>query len=133
MKEKWILRHCDVDLWPKVTNFNRVRATAVISYLAKTVSKLVYIAVWSAFCSQTDRRIHTHRQTEVITPPRFPGSVMNFIDKKFVISILSFQMNHSMMSNHSVSEWWITESVITLYTSSSAHYNQSIMYVPDLL
>ena len=39
MKKKWILSPCDLDLWHKVPNFNRVWASVVSSGLAKTVSK----------------------------------------------------------------------------------------------
>ena len=63
--------HCDLDLRPKVTNFNRVRGTVVTNYLAKTALKSY---------KRTDRQTHTHphRQTnwsENITPPRFHGGV----------------------------------------------------------
>ena len=63
---KYILGHCA--LWPKVTNFNS-RATAVSNFLA----------VRSAFCSQTDRQTHTYRQTnwrKNITPSWFCGGVI---------------------------------------------------------
>ena len=36
MKKKWIFRHCDLDLWPKVISFNRVRASVISNYLTKT-------------------------------------------------------------------------------------------------
>ena len=70
MKEKWELRHRDFDLSPKVTNFNRVRASAVSNHLVKTASKSVYPFGWNFVHkktvdthTQTDR--HTHRQTAV--------------------------------------------------------------------
>ena len=31
-EEKSILSHCDLDLWPRVTNFNKVRASAVCNH-----------------------------------------------------------------------------------------------------
>ena len=64
MKGKWELRHCDLDLWPKVTKFNRVRASAGSIHSAKTASITVHF--------------RTHRQThcsENITPPWFRGGV----------------------------------------------------------
>ena len=59
-EEKWILRHCDLDLQPKVINFNIVRTSAVSNHLSKIASKTVH-PFGINFCSQT----HTHRQTEV--------------------------------------------------------------------
>ena len=64
--KKWILIHCDLDLWPKVTNFHRVRASFVSNNLAKTVSKSVHPFGWNFVhkkSGHTDR--HTHRQTGV--------------------------------------------------------------------
>ena len=57
MKKKWVLRHlyCDLDLCPKVTNFNRVQASAVSNHLAKTASGS---SVRLEFCSQENIR-HT--------------------------------------------------------------------------
>ena len=82
MKEKWILRHCDLDLWPKVTKFNRVRSSAISNHLAKTASKSVHPFGWNFVHKKcrTDRQTHTHTHTETnwsenITPPWFRGGV----------------------------------------------------------
>ena len=84
MKKKWVLRHCDLDLWPKVTNFNRVWASAVSNHLAKTASKSVLPFGWKFVHKKcpTHRQTHTHRHTDTqtnwsenITPPRFRGGV----------------------------------------------------------
>ena len=44
-RKKKILSHCD--LWPKVTNFNRVRASVLSNRLVKTASKSVYPFGWN--------------------------------------------------------------------------------------
>ena len=75
MKKNWVLRHCDLDLWPKVTNFNRVWASAASNHLAKTASKLVHPF---GLILLTRKKSDTHTQTnwsENITPPRFHGGV----------------------------------------------------------
>ena len=78
MKKKWGLRHCDLDLWHKVTNFNRVWAIVVSNHLAKTVSKSVHLFGWNLFTSiQTHKRKQTNCN-ENITPPRIRGSVILF-------------------------------------------------------
>ena len=65
--KKWILSHCDLDLWPKVTNFNRVRASVVSNHLAITASISVHPFGWNFVhklrAGQTDT--HTQRQTAV--------------------------------------------------------------------
>ena len=80
-RKKWVLRHCDLDLWPKVTNFNRVRASELSNRLAKTASKSVHKFGWNFVHKK--RAGHTHRQTDTqtncsenITPPRFRGGVI---------------------------------------------------------
>ena len=83
MKKKGILRHCDLDLWPKFTSFNRVRGCAAGKQLFSEDRVKIGVSVRSAFCSQTDTHTHTHthRQTncnENITPPRFCGGVTMF-------------------------------------------------------
>ena len=68
MKKKWILSHCDLDLWPKVINFDRVRASGISNHLAKTASKSVYPFGWNFVhkkSGHTDGQTHTQRQTEV--------------------------------------------------------------------
>ena len=69
MKRKWILRNCDFDLWPRVTNFNRVRVSAVSNHLAKAASKSVHPFGWNFVHKQTS---DTHTDcNENIIPPRF--------------------------------------------------------------
>ena len=73
--KKWMLSHCGLDLWRKVTNFNRVWPSAVSNHLAKTASKSVPPFAWNFVHWQTDRLTHTHRKTQTncnenITPPR---------------------------------------------------------------
>ena len=63
MKKKWVLRHCDLDLWPKVINFNRVQASAGSSHLAKTASKSVHPFGWNFVHKQTSDT-HTDTQTD---------------------------------------------------------------------
>ena len=82
MKKKWVLHHCDLDLWPKVTKFNRVRVSAGRNHLAKTVSKSVHPFGWNFVHKKCrthgQRHRHTHTQTncsENITPPWFHGGV----------------------------------------------------------
>ena len=71
-------------LWPKVTNFNRVWASALSNRLAKTAFKSMYPFGWNFVHKK--RAGHTHRQTdrqtdtqtncsENITPPRFRGGI----------------------------------------------------------
>ena len=79
MKEKWVLRHCDLDLWPnsKVTNFSRLWASVVSNHLAKTASKRLEF-LFTSIQTHTHTRTHTHTQTncsENITPPRFRGGI----------------------------------------------------------
>ena len=80
-EKKWILSHCDLDLWPKVNNFDRVWDSVVSSHLAKTASKSVHSFGWNLVHknSWTHTHRHTHTQTncsENITPPRFSGGVI---------------------------------------------------------
>ena len=69
MKKKWVLHHCDLDHWCKVTNFNKIRVSVVRNHLAKTSSKLVHSFSWNFVHkqSQTETQMHrqTHRQTAV--------------------------------------------------------------------
>ena len=66
MKKKWVLRHCDLDLWPKVTKFNRVWASVLSKRLAKIASKSVHPFDWNFVHKnnwtdrQTDRHTDTH-------------------------------------------------------------------------
>ena len=71
--KNWILRHCDLDLEPKVINFNMVQASAVRKYLAKTASKSMHpfgrnFVHWQTN-THTDRHTHTdtHTQTDTHT------------------------------------------------------------------
>ena len=68
---KMNLCRCDLDLWPKVTNFNRVRASVLSNRLAK-----ISASVWLEFCSQAESDTQT-KCSENITPPRFRGGVTN--------------------------------------------------------
>ena len=84
MKKTWVLRHYDLDLWPKVINFNRARTSVISNHLAKTASKSEHRSAGILFTrkldTQTDRQTDTHTQTncsENITPPRFRGGVIN--------------------------------------------------------
>ena len=80
LSKKWALRHCDLDLWPKVTNFNRVPASSISNHLEKTASKSVHPFSWNFVYKQSPTHTHTHRQTdcsENVTPPQFRGSVKN--------------------------------------------------------
>ena len=98
MKKKWELRHRDLDLWLKVTNFTRVWASAVSNHLAKTASKSVHPFGWNFVHKktvdtqtdrQTDTHTHTHTQTncsENITPPRFRGGVIKLNRTEFMIT-----------------------------------------------
>ena len=74
-------RSLDLDLWPKVTNFNKVWASANSNHLAKTASKSVHPFGRILFTRIPDTR--TDRQTDIqtncsenITPPRFRGGVI---------------------------------------------------------
>ena len=76
---RYIFCHSDLDLWPEVTNFYRIRASAISNYLAKTASKLVHSFGWTFVHKK--RAGHTHTQTncsENIIPPRFHGGVTMF-------------------------------------------------------
>ena len=83
-EEKLVLRHCDLDLWPKVNYFNRIRASAVSIHLAKTASKSVHHSVRLEFCSQefpdtqTDRQTdkHTHRHTDKLQLKYNPSTIL---------------------------------------------------------
>ena len=77
MKKKWILHHCDLGPWPKVTVFNRVPASAVSSHLAKTASKSIHPFGWN-FVHKKPSDTLTDTQTnwsENITPPWFRRGV----------------------------------------------------------
>ena len=100
MKKKWILSHCDLDLWPKVTNFKRVWAIAVCNLLVKTASKFVHPFGWNFVHRHTHTYIHTHKHTHTnthtdrqtnwsknITPPRFCGGVIKIIIKKIHLPV----------------------------------------------
>ena len=60
---KWILSHCDLDLWFKVTNFNRVQVSVVSNRLAKTASKSVRLFDWNFVHKQIRTHTHTHTHT----------------------------------------------------------------------
>ena len=106
MKKKWKLRHCDLDLWPTVTNFNRVRASVLSKRLVKTASKSVHPFGWNFVhkkCRthrQTDRQTDTHTDTQTncnenITPPRFRGGVIIHCLCGEEISVFKSTLSHS--------------------------------------
>ena len=99
--------HCDLDLSPKVTNFNSVRGNAVSNYLAKTASKSVYRFDRHFVHKRTHTHTHTDRQTdpqtnlsENITLPRFRGSIkmiifqcpLNINDRGQIVFKIDFAM-----------------------------------------
>ena len=78
---RYIFCHSDLDLWPKVTNFNRIWASVLKNHLAKTASKSVHPFGWNFVHQNSAGHTHTDRQTdrqtdtltncsENITPPR---------------------------------------------------------------
>ena len=78
-RKKWVLSHCNLDLWPKVTNFNRARASAVSNHLAKIASKSVHLFGWNFVHKQSQTHTHIHTQincSENINPPWFFGGVI---------------------------------------------------------
>ena len=76
----YIFGHRDLDLWPKVTDFNRVWTSAISNHLAKTASKSVHPFGWNFVHTKSGHTdTHTDTQTncsENITPPRFHGGVI---------------------------------------------------------
>ena len=58
----YIFGHRDLDLWFKVTKFNRVWASAVSNHIAKTASKSVHPFGWNFVHKK--RAGHTHRHTD---------------------------------------------------------------------
>ena len=80
MKKKWIWSHCDLDLWPKVTNCNKVWACELSNRLVKTAFQSVHPFGWNFVHKQSQTHRRTHTQTHCsknITPPRFRGGVKN--------------------------------------------------------
>ena len=66
-RKKWILRHCDVDLWPKVTNFSRIRVNTVSNHFVKTASKSVHSFGWNFVHMKCRAQSHTHTHTHTHT------------------------------------------------------------------
>ena len=58
------LSHCDLDLWSKVTNFNRVWASVLNNRLAKTASKSVHSFGWKIVYKQSRADTQTDRQSD---------------------------------------------------------------------
>ena len=56
----WDWRHRDLDLSSKITNFIRIRASAINNYLRKTAWKLVHMFGWNFVHWQTDRQTDTY-------------------------------------------------------------------------
>ena len=93
---------CDLDLWPKVTKFNRVRASAGSNHLAKTSSKLVHPFGWNFF----HKKCWTHTQTnwsENITPLRFCGGVKKNKQKQKTQKLFFFHPKSLLTQNLSSS------------------------------
>ena len=77
-RKKLILHHCDLVLWPKVTNFNRVWASAVSNRLAKTLSKSVHPFGWNFLNKQTldtYTNTHTDRHTDKLQWKHNPSTI----------------------------------------------------------
>ena len=75
MKKKWVLRNCDLNLWLKVTKFNRVCARKQ-PFSENHVQ--IGTSVRLEFCSQEVPDTQTDTQTncsENIPPQRFRGGV----------------------------------------------------------
>ena len=80
---RYIFCHSDLDLWPKVTNFNRVWANVLSNHLAKTASKSVHPFGWNFVHKnsaghtdrQTDTHINTHTHTEKLQWKYNPSTI----------------------------------------------------------
>ena len=70
----YIFGHRVLDLWPKVTNFNRVRASAVSNHLAKTASKSIHPFGWN-FVHKNSGHTHTHRHTDKLQWKYNPSTI----------------------------------------------------------
>ena len=90
---KGVLCHRDRDLWPKVTNFNRVRASAVSNSLVKTASKSVQPFDQHFVHRWTDRYTHTQTNwSKNITFPRFCGGVKTVkLKERIMLKMLNEQ------------------------------------------
>ena len=64
MKKIWILSHSDLDLGPKITNFDKIWASAVSNHLAKIASKSVHPFGWNFVHKQSRTNTHTDRHTD---------------------------------------------------------------------
>ena len=68
-RKKWKLRHCDHNIQPKVTNFNRARASVISNRLSKT--KSVHPFGWNFVHWHTHKHTththHTHTHTHTDT------------------------------------------------------------------
>ena len=73
---KWILSHCDLDLWPKVTNFKRIRASVLSICLAKTASKSVHPFSWNFVHKQS--RTHPHTNTHINYSKKYNPSTISW-------------------------------------------------------
>ena len=74
-EEKNVLHHCDLDLWPKVTNLNRVRASAVSNLWAKTAFKSVYPFGLNFVHKQSRTHSQTHRHTDKLKWKYNPSTI----------------------------------------------------------
>ena len=79
-----IIRHCDLDLWPKVTNFIRVPDSAVSNHLVKTASnsKSSHLFGWNFVYWQTQIHTHTDRHTHRKLQWKYKPSMISWRCKK---------------------------------------------------
>ena len=75
MKNKWILSHCDLDLWPNVTNSNRVWASVLSKRLAKTASKSVHPFGWNFVHKKNWTHTHTDTHTDKLQWKYNPSTI----------------------------------------------------------
>ena len=93
---------CDLDLWPKVTNFNKVQACAVSNHLAKTASKSVHPLDWNFIHKQS--RTDTH--TDKLQWKYNPSTIF------FHVVCLSLRLNWRYISQASVETCAFSESFL---------------------
>ena len=78
----YIFGHRDLDIWPKVTKFNRVRASVISNHLAKTASKSVHPFGWNLFTRIPDTHTQTHRHTDKLQWKYNPSKISLRCKKK---------------------------------------------------
>ena len=75
-RKKRLLSHCDLDLWPKVTNFNRVRASVLSNRSVKTASKSVHPFGWNCVHKQSQTQTYTHTHTHKLRWKYNPSTIL---------------------------------------------------------